>query len=104
MRKVIRGTARPLTVGDLVPGYEASAFHYGVGAASRTPAEIVGKLTKGIILKRYHINPARADPTIKARIAGLGGVVLSGSPSSVGYRGSNREVGPAIRAANIKPE
>ena len=35
------------TVGDFVPGYEASAF-FGVGAPRNTPAEIIDKLNKEI--------------------------------------------------------
>ena len=53
------------TVGDFVPGYEASAW-YGVGAPKDTPAEIVDKLNK-------EINAALADPKMKARLADLGG-------------------------------
>jgi tripartite-type tricarboxylate transporter receptor subunit TctC len=61
------------TVGDFVPGYEASAF-FGVGVAKNTPAEIVDKLNK-------EINAGLADPKIKARLADLGGMVLAGSPA-----------------------
>ena len=64
------------TVGDFVPGYEASAW-YGVGAPKNTPAEIVDKLNK-------EINAALADPKIKARLADLGGTVLAGSPADFG--------------------
>jgi len=38
------------TVGDFVPGYEASAF-WGVGAPRNTPAEIIDKLNKKIKCK-----------------------------------------------------
>ena len=64
------------TVGDFVPGYEASAW-YGVGAPRNTPAEIVDKLNK-------EINAALADPKMKARLADLGGTVLAGSPADFG--------------------
>ena len=53
------------TVGEFVPGYEASAW-FGVGAPKNTPAEIVDKLNK-------EINAGLADPKIKARLADLGG-------------------------------
>jgi tripartite-type tricarboxylate transporter receptor subunit TctC len=56
------------TVGEFVPGYEASAF-FGVGAPKNTPPEIIDKLNK-------EINAALADPKMKARIAELGGTVL----------------------------
>ena len=52
------------TVGDFVPGYEASAW-FGVGAPKDTPAEIVDKLNK-------EINAGLADPKMKARLADLG--------------------------------
>ena len=64
------------TVGDFVPGYEASVW-YGVGAPKNTPAEIIDKLNK-------EINAALADPKIKARLADLGGTVLTGSPADFG--------------------
>ena len=64
------------TVGDFVPGYEASAW-YGVGAPKNTPAEIIDKLNK-------EINAGLADPKIKARLADLGGTVLAGSPADFG--------------------
>jgi tripartite-type tricarboxylate transporter receptor subunit TctC len=64
------------TVGDLVPGYEASAI-FGIGAPKNTPVEIIGTLNK-------EINAALADPKIKARFADLGGTVLPGSPADFG--------------------
>jgi tripartite-type tricarboxylate transporter receptor subunit TctC len=64
------------TVGDFVPGYEASNW-YGVGAPKATPAEIVEKLNK-------EISAGLADPKIEARLADLGGIALTGSPSDFG--------------------
>ena len=64
------------TVGDFLPGYEASAW-YGVGAPSGTPAEIVQKLNK-------QLNAAFVDPRTKARIAEVGGTPLPGSPGDFG--------------------
>jgi tripartite-type tricarboxylate transporter receptor subunit TctC len=64
------------TVGDFVPGYEASAF-YGVGAPKDTPAEIVGRLNK-------EINAGLADSKLKARFAELGTSVSVGLPSDFG--------------------
>jgi len=64
------------TVGDFVPGYEASNW-YGVGAPKATPAEIVEKLNK-------EISAGLADPNMKARFADLGGTVLAGSPADFG--------------------
>jgi tripartite-type tricarboxylate transporter receptor subunit TctC len=83
---VRQGTLRPLavttrvrsdvlpdvpTVGETVPGYEASDF-YGLGAPRNTPPEIVGKLNEAI-------NAWLSDPAIKARLADLGGMATGGT-------------------------
>jgi tripartite-type tricarboxylate transporter receptor subunit TctC len=60
------------TVGDFLPGYEASAA-YGLGAPKNTPFEIIDKLNR-------EINAAVADPKMRARLADMGGTVLVGSP------------------------
>jgi tripartite-type tricarboxylate transporter receptor subunit TctC len=59
------------TVGDFVPGYEASTWQ-GVGAPKNTPAEIVDRLNK-------EINAGLADPNIKAQLADMGATVFVGS-------------------------
>jgi tripartite-type tricarboxylate transporter receptor subunit TctC len=64
------------TVGDFVPGYEASTW-YGVGAPKNTPAEIIERLNK-------EINAGLADPKLKARLADLGGMMLTGSAAEFG--------------------
>jgi tripartite-type tricarboxylate transporter receptor subunit TctC len=86
------------TVGDLVPGYEASGW-YGVCAPSRTPVEIVDKLNQ-------EINAALADPRLKARLAELGGAALPGSPADFAklLAEETEKWGKVVRAANIKPE
>ena len=61
------------TVGDFVPGYEATSW-FGIGAPKDTPPEIIATLNK-------EINAAIADPKIKARLIDLGGTVLPGSPA-----------------------
>ena len=58
------------TVGEFVPGYEASAW-YGLGAPKGTPAGIVDRLNR-------ETNAALADPTIKARLADFGGTIACG--------------------------
>ena len=58
------------TVGDFVPGYEASQW-YGVGAPKNTPAEIVERLNK-------EINAALTNTSMKARLADIGGEMLAG--------------------------
>jgi tripartite-type tricarboxylate transporter receptor subunit TctC len=84
-------------VGDFVSGYEATTWQ-GLGAPRNTPAEIVDKLNK-------EINAALSDPKIKARLADLGGTVLSGSPADFGrlIADETEKWGKVIRAANIKP-
>ena len=86
------------TVGEFVPGYEASSW-FGLGAPKNTPAEIIDKLNK-------EINAALADPKIKARLADLGGTVLGGSPADFGklIADETEKWGKVIRAANIKPQ
>jgi tripartite-type tricarboxylate transporter receptor subunit TctC len=64
------------TVGDSVPGYEASGFG-GIGAPRNTPAEIIDRLNK-------ELNAGLADSNIKARIVELGGTVLGGTPAEFG--------------------
>jgi tripartite-type tricarboxylate transporter receptor subunit TctC len=86
------------TVGDFLPGYEASAS-FGVGVPKNTPAEIIDKLNK-------EINAGLADPKMKARFADLGGTVLPGSPADFGklIADETEKWAKVIRAANIKPE
>jgi tripartite-type tricarboxylate transporter receptor subunit TctC len=64
------------TVGDFVPGYEASAW-FGVCAPRKTPADIVDRLNR-------EINAALADPAMKTHLADLGGTPLPGSPADFG--------------------
>jgi tripartite-type tricarboxylate transporter receptor subunit TctC len=64
------------TVGEFVPGYEATSW-FGIGAPKDTPPEIIATLNK-------EINAGIADPKIKARLIDLGGTVLPGSPADFG--------------------
>jgi tripartite-type tricarboxylate transporter receptor subunit TctC len=64
------------TVGETVPGYEASAF-FGMSAPKGTPPEIIEKLNK-------EVNAALADPGIRSRLADLGGMLIPGSPADFG--------------------
>jgi tripartite-type tricarboxylate transporter receptor subunit TctC len=86
------------SVSEFVPGYESSGF-FGVGAPGKTTSEIVDKLN-------MEINAGLADPKLKAQLADLGGMVLSGSPAD--FRAligeEIRKWGKVIRAANIKAE
>jgi tripartite-type tricarboxylate transporter receptor subunit TctC len=86
------------TVGEFVPGYEASVW-WGLGAPNGTPAEIIDKLNQ-------ETNAALADPKIKARMAESGGNALAGSPADFGklIADETEKWAKVIRAANIKPE
>ena len=86
------------TVGDFVAGYEASSWQ-GVGAPRNTPAAIIDTLNRAI-------NVVIADPRIKARLADLGGTVLSGSPADFGkfIADETEKWAKVNKAANIKLE
>ena len=64
------------TVGEFVPGYEASAW-VGIVAPKSTPAAIVDKLNS-------EINAGLADPKLKARFADVGSTVFPDSPADFG--------------------
>jgi tripartite-type tricarboxylate transporter receptor subunit TctC len=85
------------TVGDFLPGYEASQF-YGLGAPKNTPAEIVDKLNK-------EINAGLATPKMTARLADLGGTVLPTSPAEFGklIADETEKWAKVIKFAGIKP-
>jgi tripartite-type tricarboxylate transporter receptor subunit TctC len=86
------------TVGEFVPGYEASGWH-GVGAPTNTPREIVEKLNS-------EINAALADPKLKARLADLGGTVLVGSTADFGklIADETEKWAKVIKYAGTKPD
>ncbi len=86
------------TVGEFLPGFEASAW-VAVGAPKSTPAEIIDKLNK-------EINAGLADPRIKARLAELGGTVFTGSAADFDklVAEQTEKWGKVIRAANIKAD
>ncbi|HZM46372.1 MAG TPA: tripartite tricarboxylate transporter substrate binding protein [Burkholderiales bacterium] len=85
-------------VGESVPGYAASGWS-GIGAPKNTPIEVIDKLNK-------EINAALANPKIKARLADLGGTVLTLSPGDFGKLIAEEidKWGKVVRAANIKAE
>ena len=86
------------TIGDFVPGYEASAW-YGVVAPRGTPGDIIDVLNR-------EINAAAADPDMRARLADLGGISLAGSPADFGnlITAETEKWRKVIRAAGIKAE
>ncbi len=86
------------TVAEFVPGYESSTW-YGIGAPRSTPAEIIERLN-------VEINAALADPTLKARMADLGGTAIGGSPEDFSelIATDTEKWGKVVKFASIKPE
>jgi tripartite-type tricarboxylate transporter receptor subunit TctC len=86
------------TVGEFVPGYEASAW-YGLGAPKSTPAEIIEKLNKAT-------SAALADPNTKSRLVGLGVEPMSMTPAEFGkfMLDETEKWAKVIKFAGIKPE
>jgi len=95
-RSEILPTVPALT--EIVAGYESSAW-FGIGAPKNTPTEIIDKLNR-------EINLGLADSKLKARLADLGGTVLSGSAADFGkfIVEETDKWGKVIRAANLKPD
>jgi tripartite-type tricarboxylate transporter receptor subunit TctC len=86
------------TVGDFVPGFEASVWQ-GIGAPKKTPPGIVERLNE-------EINAALADPKVSAQLANLGSTALALSPAEFGtlIAEETAKWGKVIRAASIKAE
>src|SRR6516164_3305792 len=86
------------TVGDFLPGYEASAW-YGVAAPKNTPSGIVDKLN-------MEINAGLADSKLRAQLADLGGTVIPGSPADFGKLVAEEieKWGKVVRFSGAKPE
>jgi tripartite-type tricarboxylate transporter receptor subunit TctC len=64
------------TVGESVAGYEATAW-FGIGMPKGAPREAIDRVNA-------EINRALADPKMRARLAELGGVPMTGSPEDFG--------------------
>jgi tripartite-type tricarboxylate transporter receptor subunit TctC len=86
------------TVGEFLPGYEASDW-YGICAPRGTAPEIIARLNT-------EINAGLADSKLKARLDDLGGIVLAGSPAEFGelIADETQKWGKVVRATNMKPE
>jgi tripartite-type tricarboxylate transporter receptor subunit TctC len=86
------------TVNDFVSGYETSAWQ-GIGAPKNTPAEIIEKLNK-------EVDAGLSDPKLNARLAGLGGTVLAGSPADFGklIAEETEKWGKVVKFSGAKPE
>ena len=87
------------TVGEFVPGYEASFVVWPRRAQEHAQPRSSTSSTK-------ETNAGLADPKIKARLADLGGTVLPGSPADFGklIADETEKWAKVIRAADIKAE
>jgi tripartite-type tricarboxylate transporter receptor subunit TctC len=86
------------TIGEFVPGYEASA-QFGIGAPKGTPSEIIERLNR-------EINAGLADPDLRARLLELGGTITSGVPADFAtlIAAETEKWGKVVRAGNLKAE
>jgi tripartite-type tricarboxylate transporter receptor subunit TctC len=86
------------TIGEFVPGYEASA-QFGIGAPKGTPSEIIERLNR-------EINAGLADPDLRARLLELGGTITSGAPADFAtlIAAETEKWGRVVRAGNLKAE
>jgi tripartite-type tricarboxylate transporter receptor subunit TctC len=86
------------TVGEFVPGYEAS-LRNGLGAPKATPADVIARLNT-------EINAGLVDPKIRTRFAELGSETVPLTPAEYGkiIVQETEKWGKVIRAANIKAE
>jgi tripartite-type tricarboxylate transporter receptor subunit TctC len=86
------------TIGEFVPGYEATAWT-GIGTPANTPPEIVATLNQ-------HVNAALADATFKAKLAKLGLEPFASTPAEFGQFivEHTEKWGKVIRTAGIKAE
>jgi tripartite-type tricarboxylate transporter receptor subunit TctC len=113
MEHIKAGTLRPLgvttatrweglpdvpTVGESVPGYEASVWNC-LGAPRNTPAQIVERLHR-------ETNAALSNPTVTARLAQLGITPMPLSPTALGTFIANEtdKWGKVVKFAGIKAE
>jgi tripartite-type tricarboxylate transporter receptor subunit TctC len=86
------------TVGESVPGYEASGW-CGIVAPKTTPSGIIDKLNG-------EINAGLADPKFRARLADVGVTVLAGTPAAFGKLivDETEKWAKVVKFAGLKPE
>jgi tripartite-type tricarboxylate transporter receptor subunit TctC len=86
------------TVAEFVPGYEASGW-FGLGAPKGTPAAIIARLNADI-------RAGLADPTLSARLAGVGLLPMPTGPADFGkfIADDTAKWTKVIRVAAIKPQ
>ena len=86
------------TIGEFVPGYEASGWQ-GLCAPAKTPAAIIDTLNR-------EINAALGDANFRARLAELGGQPFAGTPADWGkfIAAETDKWGKVVRQANLKTD
>jgi tripartite-type tricarboxylate transporter receptor subunit TctC len=86
------------TVGDFVPGYEASTW-FGIGVPKNTPPEIIDRLNK-------EINAGLVDPKLRARFSDLGYTPFASTPTDFGklIAAETEKWGKVIKFVGIKAE
>jgi tripartite-type tricarboxylate transporter receptor subunit TctC len=86
------------TIGEFVPGFEASGW-CGIVAPRRTPIAIIDKLNT-------EVNAGLNDSKVEARLDDVGVTVLAGSPADLGtlIAEETEKWAKVVRAANIKPD
>lgn len=86
------------TLGETVPGYEASAW-YGVSAPKDTPPAVIEKFNRDI-------NAALNDPKLKARLIELGCTPLGGSPAAYAklIADETEKWGKVVKFAGLRAE
>jgi tripartite-type tricarboxylate transporter receptor subunit TctC len=86
------------TIGEFVPGYEASGW-FGLGAPRSTPTAIIERLN-------HEINAGLAEPQMKMQLADLGGTAFVGSPGDFGkfIADETEKWSKVVKFAGIKPE
>jgi len=86
------------TVGQFVPGYEASGWQ-GVCAPKGTPPDIVDTLNR-------EIDAGLADADFKSKLAKLGGAPMPGTPADWGkfIAAETDKWGKVVREAGVKAE
>ena len=86
------------TLGDFVPGYEASGW-FGLGAPRNTPAEVIDKLNA-------EVGAAFRNSDMNAKLLGLGGMPLVGSPAEFGklIADETEKWAKVVKFSGVKPD